>query len=113
MLMQSTLHRTNPIPPWGLDKDEMTCGNCKYWDTATTADMGISPLRQFGICGCYAIEPDAGHGTLVLLGPESHCQQHAADFEPSEDFLAEGVDKLMTSRHLCAIRLHERKTAMP
>ena len=25
----------------------------------------------------------------------------------------EGVDKLMTSRHLCAIRLHERKTAMP
>ena len=26
---------------------------------------------------------------------------------------AEGVDKLMTSRHLCAIRLHERKTAMP
>lgn len=89
MLMQSTLHRdTNPIPPWGLDKDEMTCGNCKYWDTATTADMGISPLRQFGICGCYAIEPDAGHGTLVLLGPESHCQQHAAAFEASEDFLA-------------------------
>ena len=88
MLMQSALHRTNPIPPWGLDKDEMTCGNCKYWDTATTADMGISPLRQFGICGCYAIEPDAGHGALVLLGPRSHCQQHAADFEPSEDFLA-------------------------
>ena len=27
--------------------------------------------------------------------------------------LFEGVDKLMTSRHLCAIRLHERKTAMP
>ena len=27
--------------------------------------------------------------------------------------LGEGVDKLMTSRHLCAIRLHERKTAMP
>lgn len=26
---------------------------------------------------------------------------------------SEGVDKLMTSRHLCAIRLHERKTAMP
>ena len=77
MLMQSALHRTNPIPPWGLDKDEMTCGNCKYWDTATTADMGISPLRQFGICGCYAIEPDAGHGA-----------QHAAAFEASEDFLA-------------------------
>lgn len=28
-------------------------------------------------------------------------------------FFKEGVDKLMTSRHLCAIRLHERKTAMP
>lgn len=27
--------------------------------------------------------------------------------------IIEGVDKLMTSRHLCAIRLHERKTAMP
>lgn len=27
--------------------------------------------------------------------------------------ISEGVDKLMTSRHLCAIRLHERKTAMP
>ena len=27
--------------------------------------------------------------------------------------IGEGVDKLMTSRHLCAIRLHERKTAMP
>ena len=27
--------------------------------------------------------------------------------------ILEGVDKLMTSRHLCAIRLHERKTAMP
>ena len=27
--------------------------------------------------------------------------------------MLEGVDKLMTSRHLCAIRLHERKTAMP
>lgn len=29
------------------------------------------------------------------------------------DIKFEGVDKLMTSRHLCAIRLHERKTAMP
>lgn len=28
-------------------------------------------------------------------------------------YIFEGVDKLMTSRHLCAIRLHERKTAMP
>ena len=25
----------------------------------------------------------------------------------------EGVHKLMTPRHLCAIKLHERKTAMP
>ena len=27
--------------------------------------------------------------------------------------LVEGVHRLMTSRHLCAIKLHERKTAMP
>ena len=35
------------------------------------------------------------------------------DFEKMIGKIVEGVDKLMTSRHLCAIRLHERKTAMP
>ena len=46
------------------------------------------------------------HGYLVFLRP-------ILMFFPYEEIKYEGVDKLMTSRHLCAIRLHERKTAMP
>lgn len=77
----------NSIPPWGLPDEAKTCGNCAHWDTASTAAMGIPPIRRFGICGCMAIEPDAGHGALVLLGPASDCRQHADAWKPSRDFL--------------------------
>lgn len=90
MLMHSTkdLSAAAPIPPWGLADSEMICRNCTHWDTAATEEMGISPLRQLGICDCMAIEPDAGHGALVLLGPESHCRCHAAEFRASQAFLS-------------------------
>ena len=73
--------------------DRKTCGNCKHWGvkfgaTVTLPDDG--PLGQRSVerapCLLNAIEPDAGDGAVVLLGPESHCRCHADAWEAVDGF---------------------------
>lgn len=85
-----------------MHNDDKTCSTCAHWGirfmtTVTVPDSG--PLgavsRQLAPCLCDAVEPDAGFGAVVLLGPESHCRCHLDAWEPSEDFrreLAEETD---------------------
>ena len=75
-----------------MHNDDKACGNCKHWGirfmtTVTVPDSG--PLgavsRQLAPCLCDAVEPDAGFGAVVLLGPESHCRCHADAWQPAAD----------------------------
>ena len=77
-----------------MDNDHKTCGNCRHWGiakfgiTVTIPDDG--PLGQLSVerapCLLNAIEPDAGDGAVVLLGPESHCRCHSDAWEPVDGF---------------------------
>lgn len=76
-----------------MHNDDKTCGNCKHWGVrfsvlVTVPDSG--PLgavsRQLAPCLCDAVEPDAGFGAVVLLGPESHCRCHADAWESADGF---------------------------
>ena len=73
-----------------------TCGNCKHWGVkfgviVTLPDDG--PLGRRSVerapCQLNAVEPEAGDGAVVMLGPESHCRCHADAWQPSEDFRRE------------------------
>ena len=72
--------------------DHKTCGNCKYWGVQFEVAVTVPDDGPFGRitlrrppCLCYAVEPDAGYGAVVLLGPESHCRYHADEWEPLDD----------------------------
>lgn len=80
---------------WTIDKKERVCGNCKHWDidheSLVTTKGGFWGTTQHRLCPCLAdaIEPDAGEGALLLLGPASHCHMHADTWEPSKEYLEE------------------------
>lgn len=75
--------------------DARVCRNCAHWDTAheTIAYTrgGLHGIRQIKVCPCRvdAIEPDAGAGAVVLLGPDSHCRLHADAWEAAEEYATE------------------------
>lgn len=86
-----------------MHNDDKTCGNCCYYgwmfEAVVTvpdrnAEHGLAS-RKLAPClwnngaGYGAVEPDAGFGAVVLLGPESHCRCHADAWQPSEDFRRE------------------------
>lgn len=68
--------------------DHKVCGNCKYWNQLysvfvtlpdSSAEHGLAsrwlaPCLWHSGTGLGAVEPDAGFGAVVLLGPESHCR---------------------------------------
>lgn len=76
--------------------DERLCGTCAHYGQALAVRVilpegspsGSGPCLR-APCLCHAVEPDAGFGAVVLLGPESHCRCHADAWEPSEDFQCE------------------------
>ena len=83
-----------------IDESDMICGNCQHWDTrnmiaVTVADSGpfgrIS--RKLSPCAVNSIEMDAGTGGIAMLGPDCHCLNHAAAFEPRQEFLDELAER--------------------
>lgn len=72
---------------------DRVCRNCVHWNPAAAAlRYGVPGSAGLGICEADAIEPDAGKGAVVLLGPRSHCQCHAQAWEPDEGYLIELAD---------------------
>ena len=67
-----------------FSNDERICGTCAHYGQALAVTVllpegspaGSGP-RLRAPCLCHAVEPDAGFGAVVLLGPESHCRCHA------------------------------------
>ena len=73
--------------------DHKTFGTCRHWGWKFEVDVTLpdaGPLGRVSIkrapCLIQAVEPDAGDGAVVLLGPESHCRCHLNAWEPSDDF---------------------------
>lgn len=71
---------------------EHTCGTCRHWGTDYEVSVTVPDNGPFGRvslrrapCLCDAVEPDAGYGAVVLLGPDSHCAMHADAWEPLAD----------------------------
>lgn len=78
------------------EERERTCGTCRHWATefeiaVTLPDNGPFGRVSFRRAPCMknAVEPDAGFGAVVLLGPDSHCQCHADAWEAADDYLLE------------------------
>ena len=70
------------------EERERACGTCRHWGTdfeiaVTLPDNGPFGRVSFRRAPCLknAVEADAGFGSIVLLGPESHCQCHADAWE--------------------------------
>lgn len=65
--------------------ESKTCGTCRFWGKDLAVDIKVPANGSHGElitiqrapCLRYAVEPDAGDGAIVMLGPESHCQCHA------------------------------------
>lgn len=63
--------------------EDRRCGTCAHYGRAfavTVTPPGGGPVER-APCLCHAVEPDAGEGAVVLLGPESHCRCHADSWE--------------------------------
>ena len=79
------------------EERERTCGTCRFWgaetymQTVTLPDNGPFGRVSFRRAPCLkgAVEPDAGFGAIVLLGPDCHCQCHADAWEAADDYLLE------------------------
>ena len=75
-----------------FSNDERICGTCAHYGQALAVTVllpegspaGSGP-RLRAPCLCHAVEPDAGFGAVVLLGPESHCRCHADAWQAAED----------------------------
>ena len=85
-----------PAPlPEDFPAEDHVCENCKHWDidheSLVTTKGGFWGTTQHRLCPCLAdaIEPDAGEGALLLLGPASHCHMHADAWEPSEEYMVD------------------------
>ncbi len=77
--------------------ESKTCGTCRFWGKDLAVDIKVPANGSHGElitihlapCLRYAVEPDAGDGAIVLLGPESHCKCHADAWEAALGWLEE------------------------
>lgn len=87
--------------------DHKVCGSCAHWGVrrfsvlVTVPDRGPLGMvsRQLAPCLLNAVEPDAGDGAVVMLGPESHCRCHHDAWQP-----ADGCDDDAESPELYGVR---------
>ena len=71
--------------------DERVCDTCAHYGRTLAVTVilpdgspaGSGP-RLRAPCLRHAVEPDAGFGAVVLLGPESHCRCHADAWQPAD-----------------------------
>ena len=74
-----------------FSNDDRVCGTCVHYGQALAVTVilpdgspaGSGP-RLRAPCLRHAVEPDAGFGAVVLLGPESHCRCHADAWQPAD-----------------------------
>ena len=74
-----------------FSNDDRVCGTCAHYGQALAVTVilpdgcpaGSGP-RLRAPCLRHAVEPDAGYGAVVLLGPESHCRCHADAWQPAD-----------------------------
>lgn len=81
-----------------MNAEDKLCGTCRFWCKDLAVDIKVPAYAphegrlvtiRCAPCRCNAVEPDAGFGAVVLMGPESHCQSHADAWEPVENDYAE------------------------